>query len=165
MKNRYLPHLLAATALALVSAEADDKDRDHADKPAKAAPNGGRVLHSVEPHLEFFVTDDRKVRITAIDDDYKPIDIGKVTVTVTGGSRANPTRMRFATDGRSLISDKAFPEGNDFPIVVQIKNSPEAKTVIEKFHLNLVDCPTCEYKEYACICDHDHDQDHEKKKK
>jgi hypothetical protein len=28
--------------------------------------------------------------------------------------------------------------------------------VTEKFNLNLVQCPECPNKEYACTCDHEH---------
>ncbi len=138
----------------------DHEGHDHAEHAKKiAGPNGGRVLTGVEPHLEFFVTKDRKVKITAVDDDGKAVSLGEQTVTVTGGSRSKPTRMKFAKDGDSLISDKAFPEGNNLPVVVQIKAKPDAKTVIEKFSLNLSDCPGCDFLEYACTCDHGGDEE------
>lgn len=151
----------------------DHEEHDHAHDHDIVGPNGGRVLHEVDPHLEFFVTDDRKVQITAVDDEGKAIPLEKQTVRVTGGSRTNPTRMTFEKKGDSLISNVAFPKGNNFPVVVQIKPAPDAKTVLEKFNLNLDDCPTCDYLEYACVCDHgdeeeghdhkDHDHKHEKK--
>lgn len=135
---------------------------DHGDHTKKiAGPNGGRVITSVEPHLEFFFTKDRKVKITAVDDAGKAVALGEHVVTVTGGSRSKPTRMSFTKDGDSLISDKAFPEGNMLPVIVQIKATPDAKTMIEKFTLNLSDCPTCEHAEYACTCDHSGEEGHE----
>ncbi len=140
--------------------EGHDKD-DHGHAKKIAGPNGGRVLTGVEPHLEFFVTKDRKVKITAVDDDGKAVPIGEQSVTVTGGSRANPTRMAFAKDGDSLISDSAFPEGNNLPVIVQIKAKPDAKAVIEKFTLNLSDCPGCDHPEYACTCDHGDHEGHD----
>lgn len=150
----------------------DHEDHDHEGhnhSGVKAGPNGGRVLEEVEPNLEFLVTEDRRVRITALNDEGKAVAIGEQSVRVTGGDRSNPTRMTFAKEGDVLVSDSAFPEGNDFPVVVQIKTSPDAENIMEKFNLNLVDCPTCEYLEYACTCDHsgdheghDHkDHDHE----
>ena len=155
-----LTALAAAFTLAFAGTTfAEDKHDDHkehADHEAKkiAGPNGGRVLTGVEPHLEFFVTKDRKVKITVVDDAGKAAPLGEQSVTVTGGSRTNPTRMSFAKEGDSLISDKAFPEGNNLPVIVQIKAKPDAKTVIEKFMLNLSDCPSCEHAEYACTCAH-----------
>lgn len=136
----------------------DHKHDDHSHAKKVAGPNGGRVLTGVEPHLEFFLTKERKVKITAVDDDGKAVALGEQTVTVTGGSRSNPTRMKFVKDGDSLVSDKAFPEGNNLPVVVQIKAKPDAKTVIEKFSLNLSDCPGCAYLEYACTCNHGADE-------
>ncbi|MAS95040.1 MAG: hypothetical protein CMO55_17730 [Verrucomicrobiales bacterium] len=158
--------------------QADEKDHkheehDHDHHEAIAGPNGGKVIQEVEPHLEFFVTEDRKVQITALGEDGKAIPIAEQSVRVTGGDRSNPTRMSFEKKGDVLVSDTAFPEGNDFPVVVQIKTAPDAKTAMEKFNLNLNDCPTCDYKEYACTCDHgddheghDHDdhKDHDHKK-
>ena len=143
--------------------EHEGHDHDHDHDHAEAGPNGGRVLHAVEPHLEFFVTEDRKVQITALGEDGKAIPIAEQSVRVTGGDRSNPTRMSFEKKGDVLVSDTTFPEGNDFPVVVQIKTAPDAKTAMEKFNLNLADCPTCDYKEYACTCDHgDHEgHDHE----
>jgi hypothetical protein len=132
----------------------DDDHAGHAHAKKIAGPNGGRVITAVEPHLEFLVTKDRKVRITALDDDNKPAKIAEQTVKLTGGSRANPTRMTFEKDGDVLVSDIAFPAGNNLPVVLQIKTSADAKSVIAKFSLNLNDCPGCEYKEYACTCDH-----------
>lgn len=125
---------------------------DHAE--AKAGPNCGKVLQGVEPHLELFVTKDRKVQITALDKDGKAIPISEQSLKIMGGDRSNPTRMTLAKQGDVLVSDVAFPEGNDFPVVIQIKATPEAKTVIEKFNLNMADCPTCKHQEYACTCAH-----------
>ena len=130
-----------------------DED-DHTHNKIIAGPNGGRVLTAVEPHAEFFVTDDRKVQITFVDDDIKAVALGEQSVSVIAGDRSSPTQLTFAKSGETLISDKTLPEGNDFPVVVQIKTSPGAETVREQFNVNLKDCPTCDQQEYACICDH-----------
>ncbi len=152
MQFHKMPAACAAVAMAVAPSVCAEQGHDHAKKIA--GPNGGRVINTVEPHLEFFVTKDRKVKITAANDDGKAIALGGQTVRVIGGSRSNPTRLSFTKEGDSLVSDKALPEGNDFPVVVQIKVTSDAKTVIDKFNLNLKDCPTCEHKEYACTCDH-----------
>ncbi|MDP4645492.1 MAG: hypothetical protein NWS80_00025 [Akkermansiaceae bacterium] len=167
-KTTFAASILAiafAGAGTLIAEEKGHEGHDHAEhaeeghEEVKAGPNGGKVIHEVDPHLEFFVTKDRKVQITALDKDGKAVPIAEQSVKVTGGDRANPTRMTFAKEGDVLVSDIAFPEGNDFPVVVQIKATPDAKTVIEKFNLNLMDCPTCEHQEYACTCDHGEEED------
>jgi len=141
----------------LLADEKDPADQKHeaAEEKMKAGPNGGKILHSVEPHVEFFVTKDRKIQFTALSEDGKAIPIAGQSISIIGGSRANPTRISFKKEGDILVSDIAVPEGNMLPLVIQIKTTPESKTVIEKFNLNLSDCPTCDYLEYACICGHD----------
>jgi hypothetical protein len=47
-----------------------------------------------------------------------------------------------------------LPEGNNLPAVVQIRVTPDAAPVVERFNLNLATCPDCSRHEYACICDH-----------
>lgn len=166
---------LAASAIALIATpfayadKHDHKDHDHEKKEEKAkdpheghdhgklaGPNGGRILTEAEPHLEFFVMKDRKVKITVVDDHGKALPLGEEEVSVIAGDRQNPIMMKFTKEGDSLVSDEAFPEGNNSPVVVSIKSTPDAKKVRSKFNLNLNDCPTCDYLEYACTCDHDH---------
>jgi hypothetical protein len=185
MKLRYIPVALAAViAVSLTSCNDsekghdhdhdhvghshDDHDHDHSEvtkNVRKAGPNGGRILHKVEPHLEFFVTEDRKVKLTALDDSLNPVAMATQVVRVTGGERSNPISMGFVKEGESLISDKSFPAGDDFPLVVQIQGDESAAKVFEKFTLDFSPCPTCDHLEYACTCDHgeghDHDHDHD----
>lgn len=138
----------------------DHEGHDHGDHEGHdhdkivAGPNGGRVLDAVEPHAEFFVTADRKVQISFVDDDLKQIAAGEQSVSVIAGDRSNPTNLAFTKSGDVLMSDKSLPAGNDFPVVVQFKVDASADTVRARFNLNLNDCPTCEYKEYACTCVH-----------
>jgi hypothetical protein len=152
-------HLLAALTLALPAFAADE----HEHGKTKAGPNGGRVLTAVEPHLEFYVTKDRKVEISALDDKNKAIALDGQTVTVTAGDRAKPTKLEFKAEGGKLVSTNAVPAGNDFPVSVGIKAKPNAKLVYEKFNLNLNKCPDCKNLEYACECDHSKEGKPEKK--
>lgn len=147
--------ILASHALPLHADEKKHK-HDHDHDHIEAGPNGGRVLHAVEPHLEFLVTEDRKVQISALNDEGKVIPIEAQTVKITAGDRSAPTILTFAKSGNALVSDLPLPAGNDFPLVIQLKATADAKSVIEKFNLNLEQCPTCVNKEYACTCDHAH---------
>jgi len=135
--------LLVGTA-SLVSA--------HEDKIA--GPNGGRLLTVIEPHAEFFVTPDRQVQITFVDDHLAPIAPAQQTVVVTAGDRSNPTTLSFTRHGDVLLSDGPLPAGNNFPTVVQIKVNPDAKATVARFNFNPIICPECSHPEYACICDH-----------
>lgn len=142
---------LLTLALAFTAGAADQDKHDH---KTKAGPTGGRLITAVEPHVEFFVNKDKKVEIRFINDDMKVVAPGEQVISVTLGERSAPTKLSFAKEGGKLISDKAIPEGNDLPTVVQIRAKEGAKAVNEKFHLNLEQCPTCQNKEYACTCAH-----------
>ncbi|MHB1080315.1 MAG: hypothetical protein ACYC67_12985 [Prosthecobacter sp.] len=142
---------LLTLALAFTTSAADKDKHEH---EGKAGPNGGKLITEVEPHVEFFVNKDKKVEIRFINDDNKVVAPGEQVISVTLGDRSAPTKLSFAKEGDKLISDKAIPEGNDLPTVVQIRAKEGAKAVNEKFNLNLEQCPTCKNKEYACTCAH-----------
>lgn len=153
MKKLITATLLTLT-LALTVNAAEEKKHDH-DHEIKAGPTGGKLITEVEPHVEFFVNKDNKVEIRFIDDDMKVVAPGEQVISVTLGDRSAPTKLSFTKDGDKLISDKAIPEGENLPTVVQIKTTADAKSVTEKFNLNLAQCPTCKNKEYACTCAHE----------
>jgi hypothetical protein len=131
-----------------------DEDKDHDDHAhaKKAGPNGGRILTEVEPHAEFFVTKDRKVQITFLDKDDKAVAPGDQTVAFIGGKRSAPIKLTFKKTATSFLSEEALPAGNNIPAVISIK--ADGKKARARFNINLDDCPSCDYKEYACICDH-----------
>lgn len=156
MKSKLLTTLLAlALSFSVNAADKDKHDHEHA---TKAGPTGGKLITEVEPHVEFFVTKDKKVEIRFVNDDNKVVAPGEQVITVTLGDRSAPTKLAFTKDGDKLVSDKVIPEGADIPTVIQIKAKPDAKAVTEKFNLNLAQCPTCKNKEYACTCEHGHDE-------
>lgn len=122
-----------------------------------AGPQGGRIITSVEPHAEFFVTKDGKVEIRFLDDDGNVIPLAQQGVSVVAGERSAPTQLRFIRQGNALISEQPLPAGNNLPTIVRFTASPGAAPTYERFHLNLERCSDCELAEYACICDdHDH---------
>ena len=162
MKTNLLTLAIAALGLAFTvnAAEKDDHDHEH---ETKAGPTGGKLITEVEPHVEFFVNKDNKVEIRFIDDDMKVVARGEQVISVTLDDRSAPTKLSFTKEGNMLISDKAIPEGENLPTVVQIKTTPDAKSVTEKFNLNLEQCPTCKNKEYACTCAHGEEEETKKK--
>jgi hypothetical protein len=162
MKTTLLTLAIAALGLAINVRAAEEEKHDH-EHDAKAGPTGGKLITEVEPHVEFFVNKDNKVEIRFIDDDMKVVAPGEQVISVTLGDRSAPTKLAFTQDGDKLISDKAIPEGENLPTVVQIKTTPDAKAVTEKFNLNLEQCPTCKNKEYACACAHGEEEETKKK--
>ncbi len=151
-----LPLLAALVICVSVSAEETKAgaDHGHAHPKKEAGPNGGRVLTAVTPRAEFFVTAERKVQITFIGEDGKAVAPAGQVVTVTTGDRAKPTKLSFTRVGDTLLSDAALPAGDDLPTVVQIKVTPDAKSVVARFNLNLSLCSGCSKAEYACTCAH-----------
>jgi len=133
-----------------------EKDHGHDHTKKVAGPNGGKVINSVTPHAEFLVTKDKKIRITFLDKENKPIAAEEQQVSIICGDRKSPTKLALKkeADGKSLLSDGTLPEGNNIPTIVTFKMTPDAKKVRAKFSLNLSDCPNCENKEYACTCEH-----------
>lgn len=143
-----LLRLLALTALAITATVSSAHEKN------EAGPNRGRLITSVTPHAEFFVTTDRKVQITFVGEDGKAVAPAAQVVTVTAGDRTSPTKLTFTKTGNVLLSDVALPAGNNFPTVVQIKTSPEAKPSYTRFTLNTSICGECKNAEYACVCGH-----------
>ena len=157
----FITTTLLGLAMAFTATAAEKEKHDHDHDKIKAGPSGGRVITTVEPHVEFFVNKDKKVEIRFLDDDSKVVAPGEQEVTVTLGDRSAPTKLTFTRDGNKLISDKTVPEGNDYPTVVQIREKAGVKGMSGRFNLNLEQCPTCKNKEYACTCAHG---DEDKKK-
>lgn len=149
MKTKFIAIGLLLAGLNLSSA-AEEKIK---------APNGGRVIHEVEPHAEFLISKDKKIEIRFLDDSGKVVAPEAQIVTVTMGERTSPTKLTFAKDGDKLVSDKVIPEGKELPVVLQIRAKEGEKAVTEKFNLNLAKCPTCEHAEYACTCEHGGDHE------
>jgi len=150
--------ILTTTLLTLALTFAISAADKHDHEDVKAGPTGGKLITEVEPHAEFFVNKDKKIEIRFVDDDNKIVAPAEQIVSVIMGDRSAPTKLAFTKDGDKLISDKAIPEGNELPTVVQIKAKAGEKAVTEKFNLNLSDCPTCKHKEYACVCEHAHEE-------
>ncbi len=100
------------------------------------------------------MTPERKIQITFIDDEGNALPLENPTVSAISGDRSSPTRMTFEKRGGSLVSDKPLPEGDAVPIILQIRTTPGANNITEKFNVDLENCPTCEHREYACVCEH-----------
>lgn len=143
-----------ASPLGAHEAAASTAPSSQAQAPKKAGPGGGRVITSTDPGFEFLVQPDRTIVLTFLDAQRQPIALQKQSATAIGGDRSNPTRFTFSKKGETLVSDQPLPEGHRVPIIVSVKATPEAKSVTEKFTVDLAVCPSCQYQEYACICDH-----------
>lgn len=129
-------------------------EHDGHEQVALAGPNGGRMIRDVEPSLEFLVRSDRRIELRAFDAEQNAVAFGEQWIQVIGGSRSTPTRMLFTLSEGVLVSDVPLPQGDSIPVVLRVRKSPAAEVQTIKFNVNLTDCPSCKFKEYACNCAH-----------
>lgn len=156
--------LLAAFAFAACSQKSDDHahgDHDHSDPEQEQTeavkipgPNGGRLIATVQPQVEFFLRDDNKAQLTFVDDSAKPIALSGQTATLVTGDRMNPTTLTFEPVENTLVTTDPLPEIEGQPVILTIQVSPESTPVVEHLNLKTYTCSGCGLSEYACICGH-----------
>ncbi|MBX3732892.1 MAG: hypothetical protein KF791_09885 [Verrucomicrobiae bacterium] len=150
-KLRILTLAVAFCAALALPANAQKK-HDHDEH--KATPKGGRLLDKTEPHAEFVVEKDRTVTINFYNDDMKPVAATTQAVTVIADAKSGKETLQFEKKGDSLVSKSKLPEGEGYNVVVQFKQTADAKPVNLRFKLDMYTCGECKRAEYACICDH-----------
>ena len=124
-----------------------------ADK-VEAGPKGGRILEKTSPKAEFFVEKDRTVSINFYDAALKPVPVTDQSVTVVADTKDGKQKLDFEKKGDSLVSKTKLPEGEANNVVVQLKQTADARPQNFRFKANTSTCGECKRAEYACICDH-----------
>lgn len=132
--------------------EGEEEHHDH--ELGTPGPNGGRILTSVTPNVEFLVLEDRRIQLTPVDENAEPIPLNELQFSLIGGDRQDPTEMAFAPKDQTMISDAVLPEGNMIPVVLTITPASGEEPVVERFNIDFSICPDCDLQEYACICAH-----------
>lgn len=138
--------LAAALSVGLFTANA-------ADKSAKVTPGGGRLLEKTEPHAEVVIAADRTVTINFYNADMKPVAATTQTVTVIANAKEKAT-IEFEKKSDVLVSKTPLPEGKDYNLVVQFKQTADAKPQNFRFKYDLHVCGGCKRAEYGCTCGH-----------
>jgi len=124
-----------------------------ADKKHLAGPKGGRLLEKTEPKAEFYLEKDHSVTITFYDAELKPVPVTVQSVTVIADAKGGKATVEFEKKGDALVSKTKLPEGDGYNVVVQFKQTADAKPQNFRFKLETHACATCKRAEYACICD------------
>jgi CheY-like chemotaxis protein len=124
-----------------------------ADKKQLGGPKGGRLLEKTEPRAEFYVEKDRAITITFYDAALKPVAASTQTVTVIADAKEGKAKLEFEKKGDALVSKNKLPEGDGYNVVVQLKQSAEAKPQNFRFKLETHTCSGCKRAEYACTCE------------
>jgi len=146
MKKNYRLLAIAAVLCAGIST------LNAADKKVEAGPKGGRLLDKTSPKAEFFVEKDRTVTIAFYDAKLKPVAAADQSVTVIADAKDGKARLEFEKKGDALVSKTKLPEGDGYNLVVQFRQTADAKPQNFRFKLDLSVCSGCKRAEYACAC-------------
>ena len=115
-------------------------------------PKGGRILTTEAPHVEFFVEKDRTVVVSFYDKALKAVPVSGQVVTATAEAKTGKVKLDFAAKDGALVSKNTLPEGDDYTVVVQIRDSVAAKSKNYRVLFHDEVCAECKHAEYACIC-------------
>lgn len=126
-------------------------------------PKGGRILTTDAPHAEFFVERDRSVVVSLYDKDMKPLPVSGQAVSATAEAKTGKVKLDFIEKNGALVSTAPLPEGDDYNVVVQIRDNATARPKNYRVLFHDEVCDECKRAEYACICDdagkeHAHDK-------
>jgi hypothetical protein len=149
MKSRWLilaGLVIFTTGLPLF---AEEKDSKPGAAKVEAGPRKGRMLGNTAG--EFFVEKDGTVSVVFYDKDKKPVAPTNENVTVIATKDGKQIKLPLEVKGDSLVSKTKLPEGEGFPVIVQVKKG-DGKPQNFRFTLDLYTCKECSNPEYACIC-------------
>lgn len=119
-----------------------------------ATPKGGRLLEKTDPIAEFVVEKDRTVRLHFYNRQLQPVAVTTQTATVIADTKTGKSTLQLQKQGDSLASTAKLPDGEGYTVVVQFRQTPDAKPLNLRFKLDLHICAECKRAEYGCTCDH-----------
>ncbi len=116
-------------------------------------PKGGKIVTTEAPHVEFFVEKDRTVTVSFYDKDLKPVTPSGQVVSAVAEAKTGKVNLAFSTKDGALVSSAPLPEGDGYRIVVQVRDSAQAKPKNYRLEFHDEVCGECKRAEYACICE------------
>jgi len=116
-------------------------------------PRGGKILTTEAPHVEFLVGKDRSVTVSFYDRDLKPVAPSGQVVTAVAEARTGKVTLAFADRDGALVSNDPLPEGDGYRIVVQVRDTAQARPKNYRVEFHDEVCGECRRAEYACVCD------------
>ena len=126
-----------------------------ADKPAaKVTPGGGRLLEKTAPLAEVVIATNRTVTINFYSAEMKPIAATTQVVTAVASAKGGKATLEFEKKDNSLVSKTKLPEGEGYMLIVQFKQTTEAKPQNFRFKVDMHNCGGCDRAEYGCTCGH-----------
>jgi hypothetical protein len=73
-------------------------------------------------------------------------------LTVIADAKDGKAKIEFEKKADALVSKSKLPEGDGYNVVVQFKQSADAKPQNFRFKLETHTCAGCKRAEYACTC-------------
>ncbi len=116
-------------------------------------PKGGKIVTTEAPHVEFFVENDRTVTVTFYDKDLKAVAPSGQVVSAVAEAKTGKVNLAFAAKDGALVSSAPLPEGEGYRVVVQVRDSAEARPKNYRVEFHDEVCGECKRAEYACICE------------
>jgi hypothetical protein len=120
-----------------------------------AGAKGGRLLENGSPRAEFFVEKDRTVTLTFYGADLKPVPAQDQIATAVAETKDGKTKIQFEKKGDVLVSQSPLPAGDKYTVVLQLRQTADAKPKNFRIPLNTSICEKCHHPEYACTCGDD----------
>lgn len=116
-------------------------------------PKGGKIVTAEAPHVEFFVEKDRSVAVSFYDKDLKPVAPSGQVVSAVAETKTGKVTLTFAPKNGALVSTTPLPEGDGYRIVMQVRDTAQAKPKNYRVEFHDEVCAECKRAEYACVCD------------
>lgn len=141
MKTRLITTLILAATTSLLLAHGG----------VELGPNKGRILEfskNETMHGEVTVKGD-KFHIALLDKDMKPVTLENQSLVALTGDRDKPTRLTVEKDAKGFVLPVIKP--GDW-LILQYKNTPDAKTITARLEYNTSKCEKCEKMEWLCEC-------------
>jgi hypothetical protein len=141
MKKTLTALLLAATASFALAHEG-----------IELGPNKGRILEfSTNETMHGEVTEkDGKLHIALLDKDMKPVKVEAQSIAATAGTRSKPVKLEVI---KSADAFTVPTPGEGEWLIIQYKESLDAKTIIARLHYDTKQCAPCKSPEWRCACD------------
>ena len=125
-----------------------------AQEKTQAGPRGGRLLTLEGQRAEFFVEPDRTITVSFYDDALSKVAHTSQVVTATAEAPSGKAKLEFQPKDGLLASTSPLPEGAGYTVVLQIRQTQDAKPKNFRITFETTACHQCNRLEYACVCDH-----------
>jgi hypothetical protein len=122
-----------------------------AHEGVELGPNKGRILEfskNETMHGEVIVKGD-KFHIALLDKDLKAVAMSEQTLTAITGERDRPVKLVVEKDAKGFVVPVV--KAGEW-LILQYKNSPDAKAITARLEYNTSTCEECKKAEWLCEC-------------